>query len=227
MKYDGITRESLFLFADNRFRDSREFYEEHKEELKQGLTVPMRQIAAEVGSKLYPLDPMMQLIPTKMVSRIRRDTRYSKDKLLYRDNMWIMFMRDKHQWDCYPCFWFEVEQTGYSMGIGTFGSCPGLMETYRKALRERPEEYLKIVKKIEKSGAMMYGQQYKKLPAGCPDGLEKYYISKSVGFIKYFPDLDDLKDEKIINIILKEYKLYAPLYTFLLSVADEYFSTQG
>ena len=27
MKYTGITKETLFLMADNRFRDSKDFYE--------------------------------------------------------------------------------------------------------------------------------------------------------------------------------------------------------
>ena len=34
MEYNGITLDSLFLLAENRFRDSKPFYEEHKEQLK-------------------------------------------------------------------------------------------------------------------------------------------------------------------------------------------------
>ena len=37
MIYDGITRDSLFLLADNRFRDSKAYYEEHKEEMDKEL----------------------------------------------------------------------------------------------------------------------------------------------------------------------------------------------
>ena len=96
MKYEGISRETLFLLADNRFRNSKEFYDEHKEELKSGITVPMRQIAGIISSEFAKLDPLMVTNPVKMVSRIRRDTRYTKDQSLYRENMWIMFMRDKH-----------------------------------------------------------------------------------------------------------------------------------
>ena len=95
MRYDGITRNSLFLLADNRFRDSKAYYEEHKEEIKSGVTIPMRQIAGVIGEELLSVDPLMNTIPTKMVSRVRRDTRYTKDKSLYRENMWIMFMRPK------------------------------------------------------------------------------------------------------------------------------------
>lgn len=57
------------------------------------MTVPMRQIAASLSDMMLDIDPFMNTIPTKMVSRVRRDTRYTHDKHLYRENMWIMFMQ--------------------------------------------------------------------------------------------------------------------------------------
>ncbi len=228
MKYDGITRESLFLLSDNRFRDSKEFYEAHKEELKAGLTVPLRQIAGAVGEKLLSLDPLMNTVPTKMVSRIRRDTRYTKDMHLYRENMWIMFMRNKHEWINYPCFWFEITPSDYSLGIGLFGNEAKAMEIFRAHIRENPAEFYDACKMCEKTGAELYGDEYKRMPGGCPEGLEKYYIHKSFGFIRYCNNPDDLADEKIIGIINKTFKQFSPMYSFLLKVADEYFmKTEG
>ena len=77
MNYNGITRDALFMLADNRFRNSKAYYDEHKEELKTKITVPMRQIAGLLSEEMLALDPMMNTIPTKMVSRIRRDTRFT------------------------------------------------------------------------------------------------------------------------------------------------------
>ena len=48
--YSGIKPESIELLCLNRFNDSKEFYEGHKEELKNGITVPLRQIV----SRAYP-----------------------------------------------------------------------------------------------------------------------------------------------------------------------------
>ena len=42
--FKGIKPESIELLCLNRFNDSKEFYEEHKLELKEGITVPMSQI---------------------------------------------------------------------------------------------------------------------------------------------------------------------------------------
>ncbi len=226
MKYDGITRESLFLLADNRFRDSKAYYEEHKDAIKNGVTVPMRQIAGIIGEELSSVDPLMNTIPTKMVSRVRRDTRYTKDKSLYRENMWIMFMRPKREWVGYPCFWFEVTPREYSMGIGFYGDEAGLLEAYRKNLRERPEEFKKAADNCIKSGSVFFNRKYKRPFPGCPEGLEEYYNAKDVGFISFSGDLDDLKDEKIIEIIRGYFKAYTPMYKFLLSVSDEYFSKE-
>lgn len=222
--YDGIKRETLFLAADNRFRNSKAFYEEHKEELKSGLIVPMRQIAAETVQDLLKLDPLMVSVPTKMVSRFRRDTRYTKDKSLYRENLWIMFMRDKHTWRGYPAFWFEVGPGGYSMGVGFYGTESGQTALFRKYLRERTAEFLKAAKKCESTGAYIYGSEYKKMPEGCPAGLENYYAHKDFGYIKENDRVDDLADERIIEIIKNTYKVFSPMFKFMLELSDEYYS---
>ena len=182
MEYKGITRDALFLMADNRFRDSKAYYEEHKEQIKSSMTIPMRQLAGILGEELISLDPLMNTVPTKMVSRVRRDTRYTKDKSLYRENMWIMFMRPKHEWRGYPCMWFEVTPTNYSLGVGFFGDEPGLLETFRKNLRENPDEFRKATDLCIATGSQFFNRKYKRPFPGCPEGLEDYYNAKDVGF---------------------------------------------
>ena len=226
MDFKGITRDALFMMADNRFRNSKAYYDEHKEELKAKMTVPMRQIAGILGEELLSLDPMMNTIPTKMVSRIRRDTRYTKDRHLYRENMWAMFMRDKHQWRGYPCMWFEVTPSSYSYGIGFFDNEPGLMAEFRKFLREESEEFIQAAISCEKTGARLSGQQYKRPQPDCPLGLEEYYNCKDFYFINFSGELNDLESDKIIGILRDAYKAFAPMYRFLLKVSDSYYSKE-
>ncbi len=83
-EFSGIKAEALWLLAQNKFNNSKEFYEENKEKINNWVIYPMRQIAAYLSPYMYNLDSKMNLIPAKMVSRIRRDTRFSKDKTLYR-----------------------------------------------------------------------------------------------------------------------------------------------
>lgn len=73
--FNGITPKAIELLSENRFNDSKAFYEEHKEELKQLATIPMRQIVLDLAEMMTQLDDKMYTDPVYTVSRIRRDTR--------------------------------------------------------------------------------------------------------------------------------------------------------
>lgn len=208
--------------AQNRFENSKSFYEEHKQELKDGFTVPLRQIAMALGSKVFALDDMIVTDPVRMVSRIRRDNRYTKDKSLYRDHLWVMFMRNKHEWMNYPCMWFEVNQDCWGYGVGTYYADAQFLELYRKALLERPKEFLDAVHHAENTGAECLNIYYKKKKPGNPTAeIEPYYNIKSLGYMKIRTDFKTLESEKVIDEVGRAFDEFAGLYLFLKSVADE------
>lgn len=225
--YDGITAEGRLLLAENRFRDSKDFYEANKERIKVLAVTPMRQIAAALGEELVALDPLMETDPVRMVSRVRRDTRFTKDQHLYRENLWIMFMRSKHEWPHYPCMWFEFTPGGYSLGIGLFYQTPALLEFWRKAIREDPEGFKEAVASCEKAGAVIEPNCYKRPKEGCPEGLEKYYNCKDVYFIIASDKTSDLEDDTIIKKLKSYYKAFAPMYKFMLGASDAFVQRNG
>lgn len=222
MRYNGITGDTLFLAAQNKFENSRDFYEAHKEELKQGFTIPLRQIAEHVINEIIDIDDKMMTDPVKMVSRFFRDTRFSRYKNLYRDNLWVMFMRNKHEWQYYPCMWFEVTQEYWSYGVGMFTVDAAYLELYRKALIERPQEFLKAVKDVESTGAVYCPDFYKKHKPGDPiPEIEPYYDIRNMHFIRQRTDFKTLESEALLDELTVAYKKFSGMYTFLKKVADE------
>ena len=226
-KYNGITPETLMLLSENRFRNSREFYEEHKKQIKEGITIPMQQVICALADTIGEIDGEIPIVPTKMVSRVRRDTRFTKDKRLYRENLWAMFMRDKRALPYFPCMWFEVAQNGYSGGVGTYDVPPRFMELYREEIVSRPDDFYDAVILAERAGAVFSGDFYKKSKTGCPMAvLEPYYNVKSLYFSFYFPNLNELGDSAFIEKIRPIYASFGPLYSFLLDVAMKYSAEQ-
>ncbi len=226
-RYDGITPEVLMLLSENRFRNSRDFYEENKKRIKEGITIPLQQVICALSDTIVEIDEDIPIVPQKMVSRVRRDTRYTKDKHLYRENLWAMFTRDKRALPHFPCMWFEVAQDGYSGGVGTYYAPPRMMELYRQEIAASPDDFYDAVIVAERSGAVFGGDFYKKPKDGCPMAvLEPYYNCKSLYFMFHFPNLNELSDSAFIEKIRPVYASFAPLYRFLITVAEKYSAEQ-
>lgn len=226
-RYDGITPETLMLLSENRFRNSRDFYEENKKKIKEGITIPLQQVICALSDTIIGIDEDIPIVPSKMVSRVRRDTRYTKDKHLYRENLWAMFTRDKHALPHFPCMWFEVTQSGYSGGVGTYYAPPKMMEIFRQEIIARPDEFYDAVIIAERSGAVFSGDFYKRAKEGCPMAvLEPYFNCKSLYFSFGFSNLNELSDSAFIEKIRPVYESFAPMYRFLLSVAEKYSAAQ-
>lgn len=223
MVYDGIKPEAFWLLAQNRFNNSKEFYEANKAEINRRVINPMRQIAAILGPEILKIDPKANVVPTKMVSRIRRDTRYTNDKTLYREHVWLMFMRPKALWPNHPCIWFEISSSGYSYGLGFFDQSPALMEFFRKKLLEDSPSFLQAKKFVEKTGAKLSADLYKREKRSDIDmQIKNVYNAKTFYFIAENNKLENLEDERIIKELKKAFKSFAPMYKYLLNISDEF-----
>lgn len=215
--FDGFTPEALMLLAENRFHNSKAFYEEHKPALNALAVRPMRQIAQLIAPQMEALDPLMNLNPVRMVSRIRRDNRFTKDKSLYRANLWVTFARPKQSFPHAPCFWFEIRQDSYSYGLGYYHTTPALMEAYRRQVAYQPKAFEREVKKALKAGFTFEGDCYRREKEGdIPDRLKPYYNLKEIALIHYGTDFDVLRSDAILAELRAGYRALEGMYNFLL-----------
>lgn len=220
--YKGIFPKAFELLAENRYHDSKNFYEANKEELKQLATIPMRQVILDLSDTLLTVDSEMYLDPVYTVSRIRRDTRYTKDKTLYRENLWVMFRRNKSIYHNCPFMWFEVAPQGYNYGIAFFTEKPRYMDIFRDAVTARPQEFKAALETVTKAKLSFCGDLYKKTKFQTDDNeLSLYLNAKNIQFIKYNADITRLQDERIIKELRKMILTIRPMYEFLLSVHNE------
>lgn len=222
--FKGITRDTLFLMQLNRFNDSKAFYEENKEKIKADMTVPMRQIAAAFGDMMLKIDPFMNTVPTKMVSRVRRDTRYTHDKHLYRENMWIMFMRPKKSGVCIRvCGSRSRRARGRAESARsrprrtTWRFSGSICEMTRRASK-RPRD-----RRSAREQCSMPSATSARNPAALR--LEDFYNAKYFYFIFSSDELSAIESDEIITRLEGIYKKFAPMYKFLRDVSDDYFKT--
>jgi len=228
MPFHGFDRDTFLLLAENKFNDSKAYYESVKDKIKQKAILPMREICAELADQMFALDEQMNLIPVKMVSRIRRDTRRAKNQDMYRENVWAMFMRHKYEWRYQPCMWFEIMPGGYSMGVGIYDTDTGYLEHYRNAMLAQPEAFRNAVKQAYRAGAVESIDRYAKdKPGDIPKDLRPFYQAKSLYFIRYSSDLEPLFNGKVLDELRETFTAFSPLYQFLLGVMEATISERG
>lgn len=223
-EFNGFEQNGFMLLEMNKFNDSKDFYEGVKEDIKRMSIVPMRQLCSDLSDELYKIDSKMQLIPTKMVSRIRRDTRYSKNKELYRSNIWCMFMRDKHQWNNFPCMWFEIYPDGYDYGVAMFRFDSTGLAAFRDKLISESSKFKKALKGVEITGAQLYIDSFKKDKPDTEkvsDDLKLYFNAKNFGFTYRSNDVSKLIDGSIKQELIYALRAYTPMYKFLSEITDE------
>ena len=219
MDYPGISAESLFLLAENRFQDSKAFYEEHKKEINKTVVHPLKQLVADLTPAMLAIDPLMG----GHVSRVRRDNRFTHDKCMYRENMWIVFMRDKRAYDwCLPAFYLDFSMARAEWGLGFYSATPAVMRALRRRVEADIPRAEAAVKAAADAGFLLGGNPYAKprSTADTPDLLRPFYDCRSVDLCRTeAPDF--VADGDLPCRLLTGFQALAPLYRLLMEAVEE------
>lgn len=217
--FPGITSESLFLLAENRFHDSKAFYEEHKPVIKRDVLQPLACLVEELTPFMLTIDPHI----TGRVSRVRRDNRFTHDKSLYRENVWIVFARDKRTFDwCVPAFYLDFSLRGAEWGVGFYSATPTIMKALRRRTQEQPERMLQALRKAKRAGFVLSGEPYAR-PRSTPDTpalLKPLYDCRTIWLSRH--DAASLVAELALPAQLhKAFAALAPFYSLLIEAVEE------
>lgn len=219
MEFSGIAADSLFLLAENRFQDSKAFYEEHKNEINRTVVHPLKQLVAEMTPAMTAIDPLLG----GHVSRVRRDNRFTHDKSMYRENMWIVFMRDKRAYDwCLPAFYLDFSLARAEWGLGFYSATPAVMRALRRRVEEDTPRALAAVQAAVDAGFRPCGRPYAKprSTTDTPDQLRFIYDCKSVDFDRT-EENGFVADPDLPSRLLAGFEALAPVYSLLMEAVEE------
>lgn len=220
--FKGIKPESIELLCLNRFNDSKEFYEEHKLELKEGITVPMRQIVLDLSGLMYDIDDKMLTDPVRSVSRIYRDTRGNRSKIKYRENMWLMLRRYKKEYPSAPFFYFEFYPNSFGYGLAFWTWKQSAFKEVHNLIIEHPGRWLDAVNACKQAGLTYNARDnYKK--DMYPDALKEikpYLSAKNMEFSYSSFDMNRINSSSLIDELKLAFDLARPMYSFWANAYD-------
>lgn len=220
--FKGIKPESIELLCLNRFNDSKEFYEEHKLELKDGITVPMRQIVLDLSGLMYDIDDKMLTDPVRSVSRIYRDTRGNRSKIKYRENMWLMLRRYKKEYPSAPFFYFEFYPNSFGYGLAFWTWKQSAFKEVHNLIIEHPGRWLDAVDACKQAGLTYDARDnYKKdMYPNAPKEIKPYLSAKNMEFSYSSFDMKRINSQSLIDELKLAFDLARPMYSFWADAYD-------
>jgi uncharacterized protein (TIGR02453 family) len=219
MGFTGFTPQALRFLMENKMNDSKQWYEEHKSDYKKLVYEPFTELVKELSPVMTQIDASMITTPSKLISRVRRDTRFTKDKSLYRDNAWIVFLRDKSQMSTSPCYWFELSQSGSSYGVGYYSAQTGAMASMREMITEGHPAFKAALKAYESQNEFTIGgEMYKrtKFPEQ-PENLRQWLDRKNIYFQCVQNDFALAFSKELPEVIKNGFIKLKPIYDFFLA----------
>lgn len=220
MSFDGFSKEALRFLLENRMNNSKEWYEAHRHEYRKYVYEPFVELVKVLSPAVKEIDDSIITVPSKIISRVRRDTRFTKDKTLYRDNAWIVFLRDKSRMSAVPCFWFELGQFGISYGVGYYSAENASMARMREMILDRHPAFMAALKAYESQDEFAIGGvSYKKcrFPEQ-PENIKQWLIRKNIYFDRVHNDFILAFSGELPDVLINGYRKLKPIYDFFLLV---------
>ena len=179
-----------------------------------------KELAIALTPAAQEIDGDFNIRPSSVISRIRRDTRYSKDKTMFRDHAWLGFRRPGGMLSESLVVYAEFEREGYGYGMGMYGSNPELMREIRPRILAKPQKFLSLVNdpaftaRFEVMGDLFKRPRF----ADAPEGVLPYLNRKGLSFCFSSPNLKNTLSPEIADEIMEGFQLLKPVYRLMMGL---------
>lgn len=210
-----LTEEALRFLDDNHKRNDKQWYAQNRERYKTLVEAPMLALAEDLGPVMMTLDSSLEITPRRTMCRIWRDTRFSKDKTLFKKSVWITFRREKGL--SHPVYFFEFSPDFHRYGCGYYETPTAVMSCMREHILEGGERFRKAQKAMKKlphfviEGDVYKRPQYPDQPQALRDWLER----KSITVMHTASDQSLLFSDDLAGMLAEAFIQLGPVYDFL------------
>ncbi|QYN42349.1 DUF2461 domain-containing protein [Gilliamella sp. ESL0443] len=216
--FTGFTQAGLNFLQDAWVNNSKAWFDEHRAIYDNDLVKPFRLLVEQLTPAMLKIDEWFETRPAigKTISRIHRDTRFSKDKSLYRSRLWLTFKRPNRDWKEAPAYFFEISPDCYRYGLGYYCASKQTMDIFREEILNDTEKFLKVIRCVKKPFELV-GESYKR-PLIKDEKISKWYNRKNLAVMVTNNHIEDVLDGNLADKLAKGFKQLLPLYDYLMRV---------
>ena len=223
--FTGFPEETIQFFLDLRFHNQVSYYNDRRDDFRMQVQQPFYAFIDALAPAMQKIDPEMEVRPYKCLARIRRDTRFTKDKSPYRDHLWLSFHRAGAPREQSLFYWFELGVDHMDWGMGFWGENRMALDLLRRKIAANPEQIRGILDscKLPEHRLLLGGSQFKRMtvPDQVPEDLRPWYLAKELYVQRYGIQQKWAFDDKLTGRVRRDFQTLAPLYRLLRGIVDD------
>jgi len=222
-RFDGFSRSTLRFLKGLKANNNKTWFEAHRRDYEEYVLEPLRNLVTDLGEFMLEIDPYFEIAPVvnKTISRIYRDTRFSKDKSPFRSTVWITFKNQSRDWTTLVSgYFFELSLNSYRYGMGFYNAAPAIMSKFREMIDTEPKEFLQAISFFSKQKTfVLEGDKYKKIfDKNKPKEIQDWYQRKNLYLVCNRKIDDILFSSKLVDDLASGFNLVAPFYHYLQKI---------
>jgi len=232
--FEGFPEAGIQFLDDLAQNNNKEWFEAHKEEYKRLLQKPALSFVEALGKRLKSGISQDIIYDTRIngggsLMRIYRDTRFSKDKTPYKDNLSIMFWEGAGKKMEHSGFGMRIHVTeGTGLIAGQFGFPKPMLQAFREAVvdDELGEELVDVINSVKRAGNYgVYGEHYKTVPRGYDKAHPRADLLKYAGLYASFEasiSRDIVTSPEFVDVCYQHCINMAPIQRWLIKVEQRH-----
>jgi len=219
-KFNGFSQKTLKFLRGLKANNNKAWFKSHKADYDEFVLKPLRDLVIDLGDFMLDIDPCFEITPVinKTISRIYRDTRFSKDKSPFRSTVWITFKNQNKDWTTHVCgYFFELSVGSYRYGMGFYNAAPAIMSRFREMIDDNPKEFLRAISFFDKQKTfVLEGEKYKRIiDKSKPEKIQHWYQRKNMYLVCNRKIDDTLFSSKLVDDLVFGFNMIAPFYHYL------------
>ncbi len=208
-----VNKETLNFLSTLEINNNREWFNENKH-LYLEAKANVENVVNEIISEVAEFDQSVERLEAKnCIFRIYKDTRFSKDKTPYKNNLGASLVEKGPKTLNHAGYYIHLEPGKSFLAGGVYLTEPKNLKAIRTAISSESEKFLKILnKKSFKDILELQGTKLVKVPQGFEkeDPMSDYLKFKQFTVFHPLSDADVLDKDFIINTV----KVLKEIYPF-------------
>ena len=222
-RFRGFSPKTLKFLRSLKAYNNKTWFQAHRADYEEYVLQPLRDLVTDLGDFILDIDPSFEITPAvnKTISRIYRDTRFSKDKSPFRSTVWFTFKNQKKDWTTHVCgYFFELSIDSYRYGMGFYNAAPAIMSRFREMIDDNPKEFLKAISFFDKQKTfVLEGENYKRIiDKTKPEKIQEWYQRRNMYLVCNRKIDDVLFSNKLVDDLATGFNLIAPFYHYLQKI---------